>query len=310
VQQATEWWGPSVKDRVAVITGAARGIGRAMAEALVTCEARVVATDKSWADAEEFRGQLEESGRGMALLMDVTDDDQVDDGYEAVLARFGTADVLINCAALVSETLFAPFGHVKTLDTHDRDWETMFDVNVFGALKVIRRFVRPMIDKHSGSIVSVLSSGILTTSTGGAYAGLRPASMEMPYQATKAALMAVGFYLAEEIRADGVAVNALMPGHTRASWFDSTARAYAARDLVYGGRPLVPEHVVPLTLLLAGQDGSGVTGRLFHVPDWNYDHGFGNYQFWLDRSLPPDMEDMYQRLERSNPPRAPRMRLP
>jgi NAD(P)-dependent dehydrogenase (short-subunit alcohol dehydrogenase family) len=246
----------------------------------------------------------------MAVVMDVSDDVQVDAGYEAVMARFGTSDVLINCAALVSETLFSPFGHVKTLDTHDRDWETMFGVNVFGALKAIRRFVRPMTEKHSGSIVNVLSSGVLTTSTGGAYAGLRPTSMEMPYQATKAALMALGFYLAEEIRVDGVAVNALMPGHTRASWFDATARAYAGRDQVYGGRPVVPEHVVPLTVMLAGQDGSGVTGRLFHVPDWNYDHGFGNYQFWMDRSLPPDMEEMYRRFESANPPRAPQMRLP
>ena len=132
---------------------------------------------------------------------------------------------------------------------------------------------------------------------------------EMPYQATKAACMALTFYLGDEVRGQGVAVNAIMPGHTRASWFDTTAHAYLERGQVYGFRPVVPEHVTPIILLLAAQDGRGVTGMLYSVPDWNYDHGYGNYAAWADRSLPPDLEEMYSKAEATVPGRSAAMGL-
>lgn len=263
--------------------------------------ARVVVGDKSWSGAEEFRRELAESGHAMALVMDVADEASLDRAYTAVLDRYGTVDVLVNNAALVSETLFYPMGHVKTLETKDEDWELMFRVNVFGVVKAIRRFVRPMLEKGRGSICNVISSGVLPTTQGGAYFGLRPWTVEMPYQATKAAVMALTFYLAEEVWKEGVAVNAIMPGHTRASWFDATAREWRQKGMVYFFRPVVPEHVIPIALFLASQDGKGVAGRLFYVPEWNYDHGFGPYMAWADHSLPEDLEQMYSQLEEAAP---------
>jgi hypothetical protein len=123
----------------------------------------------------------------------------------------------------------------------------------------------------------------------------------MPYQATKAAVTALTFYLGEEVRPQGVAVNAIMPGHTRASWFDATARAYREQGMVYFLRPVVSEHVLPIMLFLGAQDGRGVAGRLYYVPEWNYDHGYGDYAAWQDHSLPPDMEEMYARAEAAMP---------
>jgi NAD(P)-dependent dehydrogenase (short-subunit alcohol dehydrogenase family) len=175
-------------------------------------------------------------------------------------------------------------------------------VNVFGTVRITRRFITPMIDHGRGSILNVVSSGLLAQSSGGGYYSARPYTVEMPYQATKAALATFAFYLAEEVRGDGVAVNSLMPGHTRASWFDDTARAYDQAGLVYFLRPVVSEHMVPITLFLSAQDGRQVTGRLFHVPDWNYDHGFGNYAFWQDHELPDEVEKMYARMEAATPP--------
>lgn len=301
VEQALAQCGGAVAGRVVVVTGAARGIGRVMAETLLKAGAKVVATDKSWAGSEAFRADPALSANGCALDADVTDDAALDRAYAETLDRFGTVDVLINNAALVSETLFAPLGRVKTLDTKDSDWRAMFDVNVFGTVKMIRRFVRPMLEKKRGSIINVVSSGVLPAATGGAYFGLRPWTVEMPYQATKAAVMALTFYLGEEVRQEGVAVNAIMPGHTRASWFDATARAYQDLGAAYFMRPAVAEHLVPITLFLAAQDGNGVAGRLFYVPDWNYDHGYGDYAAWLDHALPPDMEAMYSKLEAASP---------
>ncbi len=301
VEQAIERARPDIDGRVAVVTGGARGIGAAIAGGLLRAGARVVAADKTWDGADELRAQLESSGRGMAIEVDVADDGQLDAAYAAVIERFGTADVLVNNAALVSETLFYPTGRVKTLDTTDRDWELMFRVNVFGTVKAIRRFIRPMIEKRRGSIINMASSGVLPVSGGGGYFGLRPYTVEMPYQATKAAVMALTFYLADEVRDDGVAVNAIMPGHTRASWFDATARAWRERGQVYTYRPVVPAHVLPITLFLAAQDGRGVTGMLYPVPEWNYDHGYGSYAAWQDHSLPPDLEEQFSRAEAATP---------
>jgi NAD(P)-dependent dehydrogenase (short-subunit alcohol dehydrogenase family) len=286
--------------RVAVVTGGARGIGRCMSEGLARAGAKVVAVDKSWDGADEFRKELE-TGQGLALEVDITEDAQLDTAYEAVMDRFGTADILINNAALVSETLFYPTGHRNTLDTTDDDWRVMFDVNVFGTLKVIRRFIRPMQEQKRGSIMNVVSSGIINVAAGGGYHGLRPWTVEMPYQATKAAVAALTFYLGEEVRGDGVAVNAIMPGHTRASWFDATARAFNEIGVVYFMRPAVAEHLLPITLFLSVQDGGGAAGRLYYVPEWNYDHGYGDYAAWLDHELPTDMEEMYSRLEAAPP---------
>ncbi len=301
VEQAIERAKPDIEGKAAVVTGGARGIGKAIAEGFLKAGGKVAAADKTWAGSDEFKKQLESSGRGMAVTMDVTDDEQMDATYDSVIRQFGTADVLVNCAALVSETLFAPFGRVKTLDTKDSDWETMFKVNTFGVVKTIRRFIQPMLDKKRGSIINVVSSGVLPVSAGGGWFGLRPFTTEMPYQATKAAVMALTFYLGDEVRGEGVAVNAIMPGHTRASWFDTTARAWKEKGQVYGFRPVVPEHVVPILLFLGAQDASGVTGMLYSVTDWNYDHGYGVYAGWADRTFPPDLQEMYDKAEAAMP---------
>ena len=301
VQEAVDQWRPRLDGKVAVVTGGARGIGRAIAEGLQRAGVKVVAADKTWTGSEDFRERLDGSGKGLAVDMDVSSDAALDAAYDTVIERFGTVDVLINNAALVMETLFPPLGHVKTLDTSDKDWETMFSVNVFGVVKGIRRFIRPMIEKHQGSVINVVSSGILPMTQGGAYYGWRPWTVEMPYQATKAAVMALTFFLAEEVRADGVAVNALMPGHTRTSWFDATARGWRDAGMVYFLRPVIPDHVTPLTFMLAAQDGRGATGRLFYVPEWNYDHGFGDYAAWQDHELPAELEEMYRKVEAAQP---------
>jgi NAD(P)-dependent dehydrogenase (short-subunit alcohol dehydrogenase family) len=307
VDEAIEHSRRDIEGRVVVITGGARGIGGAMADGLLRAGAKVVAADKTWNGADDRRQRLESSGQGLAIEMDVTDDAQLDAGYAAVIERFGTTDVLINNAALVSETLFAPRGRVKTLDTTDADWETMFRVNVFGVMKAIRRFIQPMLEKERGSIINVVSSGVLPVAAGGGWFGLRPFTLEMPYQASKAAVMAMGFYLGEEVRNQGVAVNAIMPGHTRASWFDTTALAWQEQGVTYGFRPVVPEHLVPITLFLAGQDGHGVNGMLYAVADWNLDHGFGKYEAWADHTFPPELEEMYAKAEAEMPAGRPSM---
>lgn len=284
---------PELDGRVVVITGAARGMGRAYVEGFLAAKARVVATDKSWSGVDDFRDDLTENKSAMVLDMDVTSDAQIDRAYDATLAKFGTVDVLINNAALLQMFLFPPTGRVTTLETGDEDWVKSFGVNLFGALKVTRRFIKPMIEKQKGSIINIVSSGILSSSHGGGYVALRPGSKEMPYMASKAALATMSFYLADEVRQHNVAVNIIIPAHTRGSWFDDTIRARMAAGMQPGRRPVAPEHIVPLALFLASREGKEMTGKMFDVMEWNEAHGFGGYETWADRSLPGDLEEAF-----------------
>src|SRR3984957_9319251 len=276
----------ALKDRVVVITGGARGMGRAYTEAFLAAGVKVVATDRSWTGVEPLDAKLTGEGKNiLAADMDVTNDEQIDKAFAAAVARFGTIDVLINNAAMRQRDLFPPTGRVTTLETKDSDWERLFAVNIFGALKVTRRFIRPMIEKRRGSIINTVSSGILHHSHGGAYSALRPNSREMPYQSAKAALATMSFYLADEVREFNVAVNILVPGHTRTTGFDEQNRARLATGAKPGPLPVVPEHMVPLVMHLAAQDAHSITGKMFDVMEWNIEHGLGGHERWADKSF-------------------------
>jgi 1,1a-dihydroxy-1-hydro-9-fluorenone dehydrogenase len=278
-----------LRDRVAVITGGARGMGRAYVRAFLSAGAKVVATDRSWSGADEFREELKSNNKNVLIAdMDVTEDAQIDQTYQATLDKFKTVDILVSNAAMRSRDLYPPKGRATTLETKDSDWERLFKVNVFGALKVIRRFIKPMIEKRKGSIISVVSSGILNHSHGGGYAALRPNSMEMPYMSSKAALATLSFYLADEVKQFNVAVNIIIPGHTRTTGFDEQNRARLEAGRKPGPLPLVPEHVTPLVLNLALQDASGITGRMFDAMQWNIEHGLGGHDKWVDKSFSYD----------------------
>ncbi len=279
--------------KVAAVTGAARGMGRAFTQALLAEGAKVVAMDLSWeptgfsgdadtAFLDELRARPDDA---IVATADVTSDAELDAAYNEMMRKWGTCDVLINDAAMRQRILFPPTGRTTTLETSDEDWERSFAVNMFGALKATRRFIRPMIAQRSGSVISVISSGALHHSHGGAYQALRPNSREMPYQATKAALLTTMCYLADEVRKDNVAVNIMVPGHTRTTGFDE--QNIARRELGMGNPnaplPLRADHMVPLALFLAKQDAaSEVTGKCFDVPTWNIEHGLGGQLAWED----------------------------
>ena len=279
--------------RVVAVTGAARGMGRAYTRAFLAEGAKVVAMDVSWEPTgfssdrdDSFRRELEARRDDVLITeVDVTSSTQIGAAFDATMRKWGTVDVLINNAAMRQRNLFPPTGRTTTLETKDSDWERMFAVNVFGALKVTRRFIAPMLEKQSGSVISTISSGALHHSHGGAYMALRPNSREMPYQSTKSALLTMMFYLADEVKDKNVAVNIMVPGHTRTTGFDE--QNLARRELGVASRnapaPLKPEHMVPLALFLARQTAAtGVTGKCFDVVTWNIEHGHAGPREWED----------------------------
>src|SRR4051812_49818800 len=113
----------NMKGRVVVITGGARGMGRAYTDAFLKAGAKVVATDRSWEGVELPNASLTNQGKNLLTAdMDVTKDEQIDAAYKAAIERFGTVDALINNAAMRQRDLFPPTGRTTTLETKDSDW--------------------------------------------------------------------------------------------------------------------------------------------------------------------------------------------
>jgi len=283
-----------LQGRVVVVTGAARGMGRAMVRGFLAEGTKVVAMDLSWDptgfsgdDDDTFLKELQERQADVLVsTVDISDLQAVEDTYQATIEKFGTVDVLVNNAGLRQRNLFPPTGKVTTLETKDSDWEKMFGVGVFGTLKVTRKFIQPMLERRSGSIISVISGGAMHTAVGGAYVAQRSGSREMPYQSAKAATLTMMFYLADEVRENNVAVNILIPGNARTTGYDeqNDARRAAGNAGRSPGRfSMTPNHILPITVFLAGQDANtGVTGKCFDVPTWNMEHGLGSPEAWRD----------------------------
>jgi NAD(P)-dependent dehydrogenase (short-subunit alcohol dehydrogenase family) len=272
----------AVAGKVVLITGAARGMGRAYVRGFLDAGAQVIATDRRWApsgvssDDIRFDDELQGNPNALVDLMDITIDAHVQRVYAAAMDRFGTVDVIVNNAGLRQRDLYLPHGSVTTLETTVGDWQHMFDTHVFGTLRVIQQFVQPMLANRRGSIISVASDG---------HTGWRPQSREMPYQAAKAGMVTMALYLAHELKPHNVAVNVLLPGHTRTTGSDEQEAErlrISERQGVPIRRPIRvrPEHVVPLALHFAEQDASGETGQVIRAVEWNEQNGQGGVESW------------------------------
>jgi NAD(P)-dependent dehydrogenase (short-subunit alcohol dehydrogenase family) len=273
----------SLTGKTVLVTGAARGMGREYVRGFLNAGARVVATDLSWApsgassDDEAFIDEVRDNPNVLADVMDITIDSHVKRVYGAAMDRFGTIDVIVNNAGMRQRDLYPPGGSVTLLDTEIGDWQRMFDTHVFGSVRVIKQFVQPMLEHGRGSIVNVASDG---------YNGWRPGSREMPYQAAKAGMVTMALYLAHELQPRNIAVNVLLPGHTRSTGSDEQ-EAMRARLRAAMGAPstgtssrLRPDHVVPLALHFAEQDGRGMTAQVLKAVEWNAQNGQGGPEAW------------------------------
>ncbi len=257
----------TLRDRVVVITGAARGIGEALTRAFLARGARVAAMDLRWDAGSELLGALKGS-ESLPLTADITQDDQVRNAFEQTLAAFGRVDVLINNAAMRQRDFYPVSGACAVLDTTDEQWDRMYRINTIGTLKVIRAFIRPMRERKSGHIINVSANGSLTREIEpGVHIGNHPHLLNQPYEASKASLNSLAYYLAEEVRAENISVNTVYPGATLTTGSTDLVKGRTALGIAAPLSP--PEHVVPVCLYLAGQPDAGVTGKGFDILPWN-----------------------------------------
>ena len=284
-----------VAGKVVLITGAARGMGREMTRAFLKEGAKVVATDLSWVptgvsnDDYDFKAEIEGYPDVLVGVMDVTLQSHVDAIYKQAIERFGTIDVIIANGGTRQRDLYLDtHGSVTVLETDVSEWEHMFSTHVFGNLRVIKRFAQPMLEKRRGSIITVASSQVLNAH--GAAQGEATGyglSREGSYQPAKLAMGSMTIYLAQELKAAGIAANVLLPGHTATTGSDEQEQVRNEIRQRLGQAPsnwrprrMRADNVVPLALFLADQDASGITGRWMSAMAYNEEHGLGGFEAW------------------------------
>jgi NAD(P)-dependent dehydrogenase (short-subunit alcohol dehydrogenase family) len=191
-------------DKVALITGAGRGIGRAIAEAYAEHGAHVAVTDLLIDDAQAVVAGLQARGepRAIALPVDVTDPQSVQQAVEAVVAEFGRIDILVNNAGIHR-------GH-SIVDFPLEDWEAVFAVNMRGTFLLSQAVARQMI-KQGGSSPVTSGGCILNMSSA---SGKKPDPKGAAYCASKSAIIGFTRVLALELGEYGIRANAILPGAT------------------------------------------------------------------------------------------------
>jgi 3-oxoacyl-[acyl-carrier protein] reductase len=232
--------------RVAIVTGAAQGMGRAVAERLAAAGAATVVVDRQREKIEALAAKLR--GRGAearASALDVADEGQVRAFVAAVLAELGRVDVLVNCAGIIFPTRF----HELTVE----EWDRVIGVNLRATFLLMREVYPHMRARGSGSIVNFSSTAGLTVSTlGGAH-----------YTASKHAVMGLTKAVAREGGPFGVRVNAVCPGLIDTEMVRGTidrARIEEYEAAFPIRRLGTPEEVAELVLFLASDRSAYVTG--------------------------------------------------
>lgn len=230
--------GQPLRGRVAVVTGAGKGIGASCAVWLASRGARVVVAGRSEKDLYTVCGHVADcGGEALPVLCDVTAGDAVERLLREARERFGPVDVLVNNAAVCEAGAF--------VDQDEAAWRRMLAVNVEAVLRASRLALRDMIPRGRGVIVQVAS-----------VAGV-PGVPKLPglaaYAATKAALLAFTEALAEEVRPHGVRVVAVSPGSTKTAMLERVAPG-AVEGAMHPGR------VAEVVGWLATDDAAGVTG--------------------------------------------------
>ena len=243
-----------LQNKVAFVTAAGQGIGRAIAESFIAEGANVIATDL----AEDKLDGLKAKQR---RKLDVRSQDNIDALAREVGREFGALDILVNCAGYVHQG--------TVLECADKDWDFSFDLNVKSMHRMIRTFLPAMLDKKSGSIINVSS----------AVSSIRGVPNRYAYGATKAAVIGLTKAVAADFIKHGIRCNAICPGTIESPSLDDritvlskeTGRSLEAiqKDFVARqpmGRLGKPTEVAMLALFLASDEASYITGQA-HLVD-------------------------------------------
>jgi NAD(P)-dependent dehydrogenase (short-subunit alcohol dehydrogenase family) len=241
---------------VAIVTGGAQGIGRAIAETLAADGARIVIADVR--GAEEAAGAFE---GGVGLTVDVANEDDVERMARETVERCGAIDVLVNNAGLYASLAMRPFEQIPV-----DEWRQVMDVNVLSMFLTCRAVVPQMRAQGGGRIVNI-SSGT----------PFRGVPFLLHYVTSKGAIVALTRALAKELGGDNVLVNCVAPGFTLSDGVHEHPEVVEAlREVSIGARTLkrdqVPADVVGAVAFLCGPGATFITGQTMVIDGGQYFH--------------------------------------
>jgi 2-deoxy-D-gluconate 3-dehydrogenase len=241
-----------LRDDIAIVTGAAQGIGKAIALGLAEEGAHVVVADRQAEKARGVAAQIEEMGRqSLGLSVDVRDLTAVQTMVDGAVETFGTVDILVNNAGIAVPTLF--------FETTEHDWDRIMDVNLKAVFFASQYTARVMREKGRGKIVNLASTSSFV-------AGRE----EAPYAVSKAGVRMLTAAVSAELAADGINVNAIAPGLIRTpmteTYFpDEEAFQTRVDSKVPMGRVGVPQDLVGAVVFLCSAEADYVTGHTLVV---------------------------------------------
>jgi len=238
------------ENQVAVVTGAGRGIGHAIAVRLANEGARVASVSRSDANAQRTADEINASrpNAAKAFAVDVADHIAVQQTSARILEDFGRVDILINNAGVTRDGL--------SMRMSIEDWETVIDTNLKGAFSFIQALMRPMIKQRSGRIINISSIAGLTGNAG-----------QANYAASKAGLIGLTKSLARELASRGITVNAVAPGFIATDMTgvlsDQTKEAILSKIPL--GKFGQGEDVAAAVAFLAAPEAKYITGQVLTV---------------------------------------------
>jgi NAD(P)-dependent dehydrogenase (short-subunit alcohol dehydrogenase family) len=242
--------------KVAVVTGAAQGIGKAVAHGLAAEGARIVVADLQGADvaATAFTD-------GVGLEVDVADEDAVARMADEVTDRCGGIDILVNNAGLYASLPMRPFTEIPL-----EEWRRVMDVNVASMFLTCRAVVPRMRERGGGTILNVSSGTVF-----------RGVPFVLHYVASKGAVVAMTRALARELGKDGIRVNCVAPGFTMTESVQEQEEVVRAlRDVTIAARTIqrdqVPEDVVGAAVFLCSPAADFITGQTMVIDGGQYFH--------------------------------------
>lgn len=234
---------------IALVTGASRGIGKAIAEALGAQGMTVVGTATSDAGAEAITNSLAAAGmNGRGMCLNVSDDDSVNAVIKAVSEEFGTITVLVNNAGITRDNLL--------MRMKPDEWDAVINTNLTSLYRVCKACLRPMMKAKTGRIINIAS-----------VVGVSGNAGQTNYAAAKAGMIGFTKSLAQEVGSRGITVNAVAPGFIDT---DMTRELPdAQRESLLSAIPLArlgqPEEIAAAVAFLASRSASYITGDTIHV---------------------------------------------